>query len=382
MIARNGRPGSGQRRLRVGVCLSLSGKYARFGRQAAQGLQVWQALDGAADLIIEDDQSDPRVLQTAMPQVAARSDVLLGPYSTQLMRTAGRFAAETNRLVWNHGGSGDDVEAAHPGHIVSVLTPASRYAQPFLHHLADGAKPGMLWIAHGKGSFGRQVASGADAMASALGISTVRIGPGDELPTADRQAAEWDLLCAGLFEEDVQTIRRARDLPYPPRSVCAVAAGVLEFGRTIDNPDGIYGIAQWTPGTGHIAELGPTEADFLLAYADATAGPPDYPAVQAAAGAVLAAHCARQAGGTTRELLWPLACELDTETLFGGFKIDPDSGVQFRHEASLVRWTSAGLSWQPAPTGAAYEDARQACATSGDAAADAWDATTGDSLGI
>lgn len=335
-------PGAGQRRLTVGACLSLSGKYARFGCQAAKGLEIWRLLDGSADLIIEDDHSDPRVLRTALRQVATRSDLLLGPYSTQLMRTAGRIAAETDRLLWNHGGSGD-VEAAHPGHVVSVLTPASRYAQPFLRHLTGDAEPGMLWIVHGKGSFGRQVVAGAEAMADTLGIETVQIGPGDELPVV-RSPAEWNLFCAGLFEEDVQTIRRVRDLRHPPRNLCAVAAGVLDFGRAIDNPAGVYGIAQWTPRTGRAAELGPAEADFLTAYAHATGGPPDYPAVQAAAGAALAAHCARRASGTARELLWPIACALDTKTLFGGFKIDPVTGVQVRHETVLVRWTSAGLT--------------------------------------
>src|SRR5690349_21032846 len=50
-------------RITVGVCLSLSGRYARFGRQAARALEVWRALDGHVDLVIEDDQSDPQVLK-------------------------------------------------------------------------------------------------------------------------------------------------------------------------------------------------------------------------------------------------------------------------------------------------------------------------------
>jgi hypothetical protein len=33
--------------LRVGACLSLSGRFARFGLQTAQGPEVWQSLQGA-----------------------------------------------------------------------------------------------------------------------------------------------------------------------------------------------------------------------------------------------------------------------------------------------------------------------------------------------
>jgi branched-chain amino acid transport system substrate-binding protein len=98
--------------------------------------------------------------------VAARSDLLLGPYFTVLRRAADDMAAEAGWLVWNHGGSGDDVETAHPGHVVSVLTPTSRYMQPFLSHLAASADPtAELRIVNGKGRFGRQVAGGAVASA-------------------------------------------------------------------------------------------------------------------------------------------------------------------------------------------------------------------------
>ncbi|MFF5205159.1 ABC transporter substrate-binding protein [Streptosporangium sp. NPDC000396] len=327
--------------LTIGACLSLSGKHARFGTQARLGLEVWHASNGALDLVIEDDRSDPAVLQASLRGLSDRCDILLGPYSTQLMRKAGDIAAELGRLIWNHGGSGDDVEAAHPGHIVSVLTPASRYAEPFLRHLA-GAEALPVRIVHGEGSFGRQVAAGAEAIARSLGIDTVLLGPGDDLPQTAGEA--WALFCAGAFEEDVETIKRARALPMPPRTVCAVAAGVREFGQALDDPRGVYGVGQWFPGTGSPAELGIEEPDFLAAYQDRAGVLPDYPAVQAAASAAIATHCATAAGGTGRDALWSAAAALTTNTLFGAFKIDPHTGVQLGHQAALVRWGSDGLA--------------------------------------
>src|SRR5260221_3933375 len=127
--------------LRIGACLSLSGRFAQFGQQALWGLEAWCSLDGAAELLAEDDRSDRRALEAALPDVARRCDLLLGPYSTVLMRAAGRMAADAGWLAWNHGGSGDDVEGAHPGHVVSVLTPASRYAEPVLRHVASEDQP-------------------------------------------------------------------------------------------------------------------------------------------------------------------------------------------------------------------------------------------------
>jgi hypothetical protein len=217
---------AGRNPLRVGACLSLSGRFSRFGRQAARALEAWAALDGGAQVVIEDDASDVGRLRAALPEVAAASDLLLGPYSTLLMRAAGELAAEAGWTVWNHGGSGDDVETAHPGYVISVLTPTRRYAEPFLARLADSAPaPAELRIAHGTGRFGRQVADGAQAYARQLGIARLTTGPADTLLSED-PPGDWTLLTAGTFEDDIQTVARARSLANPPRVICAVAAGV------------------------------------------------------------------------------------------------------------------------------------------------------------
>jgi hypothetical protein len=333
--------------LRIGACLSLSGRFAQFGRQAAQGLEAWRSLDGAADIVIEDDHSDRRTLEAILPGVAARCDVLLGPYSTQLMRAAGRIAADSGWLIWNQGGSGDDVEAAHPGHVVSVLTPASRYAEPFLLKLAsEPGAPRDLCIVHGPGSFGRQVGEGAELIARRLGIRTVRATPDDQIPPPGI-SAEWDLFSAGVFEQDAEMAGKALRLSASPRQVCAIAAGIREFGRAVDDPEGVFGIAQWFPGSKAEVALGPSEGEFIGAYANPDGAPPDYPAVQAAAGAVIATHCARVAGSTSRDDLWAAAAALETSTLFGDFKVNPQSGAQVRHKTVLVRWAGG----EPVPVG-------------------------------
>jgi hypothetical protein len=82
----------------------------------------------------------------------------------------------------------------------------------------------------------------------------------------------------------------------------------------------------------------------LAAYAAVTDQPVEYPGVQAAAAAVIAAHCARRAGSTARGQLWAQVTVLDTATLFGGFRIDPVTGAQVKHQVVLVRWMPGGLA--------------------------------------
>ncbi len=305
---------------------------------------MWAALDGNADVLIEDDASDVHQLQTLLPDVAARCDLLLGPYSTVLMRAAGDIAAKSGWLVWNHGGSGDDVEAAHPGHVVSVLTPTSRYMEPFLSYMATGAEPAQaLRIAYGKGRFGRQVASGAEAYARQLGFAQVTMGPADVI-LADNQRHDWTLITAGTFEDDTETVARARRLARPPKVTCAVAAGVREFGRAVAPPDGTFGIAQWFQGSNHVAHVGPGESEFITTYRSAAREFADYPAVQAAATASIAAHCARRAGSSDRSRLWATAINLETSTLYGAFGIDQTTGAQISHRTVLLHWDDAVLT--------------------------------------
>lgn len=225
--------------------------------------------------------------------------------------------------------------------MLSVLTPASRYAESFIRRIAVGYPHATLRILRGKGSFGRQVCDGAETAARDAGIDVARSA--GELPGPGAPGA-WDLFSAGTFEDDVQAVLTARLASPPPRVVCSVAAGVREFREKVSDAEGVYGIGQWFPASdGRRPRLGPAEADFLRAYSQRFGGSPDYPAVQAAAAAMLASHCVRQAAGTGPEAVWHAAAALDTDTLFGRFRADPVNGTQLGHEAVLVRWTANGL---------------------------------------
>ena len=322
--------------LRIGACLSLSGRFGQFGRQAAAGLETWRQLTGDADLLIEDDRSDPRHLETVLPSVAANCDLLLGPYSSLLMRTAGRIASDAGLLLWNHGGSGD--EASWPGHVVSVLTPTADYFRPFIAHLQQETPHPVLRIAQGKGTFGRQVAEGAEEHARANEMTVQRVDADGAFTGAPD--GDWVLLTAGTFENDIAVVSRALQLTQPPRLICAVAAGVRGFGEAVQRPDGIFGIAQWFPGSLPEAGTGPAEDEFVATYSRLQGTAPDYPAVQAAATAAIAVLCARTAGSASRHSLWTAAAALDTSTMFGPFTIDPVTGAQTGHDTILVKWSN------------------------------------------
>lgn len=317
----------------IGAALSLSGRYAPFGSAIADGLRAWQDLEPGARLVIEDDAGHEDGLARAFHRLEGRCDLLLGPYSTRLMRAAASLAAAHDRVLWNHGGAGDDVQALAPGHVVSTLTPASRYAEPFLDRLERGPRP--LWIAAGRGAFSRQVSEGAAGRAEG---PVVRVRH-EELGEREPPAHDWVLFSSGTFEEDVATVRWARGLARPPVALCAVAAGIRRFADHVAKPAGVLGVAQWAPGGAGGVDVGPSEDAYLRAHAARQRGRwPDYPAVQAAAAASLALDCLRRTGTGERAALFAAATGVQPRTLFGAFQADPRTGAQLAHRTVLVRW--------------------------------------------
>jgi hypothetical protein len=316
--------------LRVGAVLSLTGRFARFGAQAAHALRAWAELTPDVEMVVEDDAGQPARLRRRLREL--RCDLLLGPYSTSLMRAAAVVAEDAGRLLWNHGGTGDDVQALAPGHVVSVPTPTRRYAEPYLRRLAVLPERAPLHLACGPGSFGPQVLAGARVAAERLGIP-VLTDDGERPPV-------WDAFVAGTFEDDVALVTTLLDAGA--RTIGSVAAGVREFADAAPRGADVLGVAQWVrsqAGRG-VPTVGPSEEAFLAAYR----GPvPDYPAVQAAAAAALAVHCAQLAGSTARGDLWAAATGLRTSTLFGPFAVDPVTGTQVAHGMALVTRGPAGI---------------------------------------
>lgn len=332
----------GGARLRAGAVLSVTGPYRAFGRQAARALRLWAEWDGGVDLELVDDEGIPGRASRSAHDLGRRVDLLLGPYSTLLANAAAGAVLEDGGLLWNHGGSGSHVERGFPGHVISVLTPTTRYAEPFLTWFGAQGGRGELWIAAGRGRFARQVTRAAADACERAGFKHRRVVSA-ELVRGPAVTAPWSLFSAGSFEEDTEVANWAAGSPSV-RVICAVGAGVHRFRDAVSRHDGVLAVAQWVAGRCSAPPIGPSEPAFLRAYEGRWHEPLDYPGVQAVAAAVLATHCARTAGETGRGALWQAATRLRTTTLFGNFEVDPDSGEQTGHQMVLLRWSHDRLS--------------------------------------
>lgn len=338
------------RNVLVGSVVSLSGRYALQGGQAAAGLQ--QAVADArsaggvrlADgrvvpaLVVLDDGGTPAGVRRALERLAA-ADLIIGPYGSDLVREAAAWAAERGRVLWNHGGSADDLQCLPS--VVSVSSPTSRYLAAVLQALARREPSARVLVVAGRGGFGRYAAQGAQQAAARFGMSVVGPVTHDEVPDAPDADV---LLMAGTFAQDVALLRRLR---RRPPTMAAVAGGLAAFADEVGpRAEGVLAPTQWEEGAHFIVDVGPRSADVVRSLrarlvptlsAGTGTGHVEYPSAQAYAVALLALHCLRDAGSLDDDALRAAARRLRCTTFFGRFGIGED-GRQLDHEILVVQW--------------------------------------------
>ena len=341
--------------------LSLTGRYAPQGRLAAAGLhqavQDVRSRGGVRlahrhlipDVVILDDASTREGVRRSLDRVSG-ADLLVGPYGSDLVAEAARWAADRGRTLWNHGGNADDVQRL-PG-VVSVGTPASRYLSSVLDVVATQLPEARVMVAVGRGAFGRSVAHGAQEAAERLGMTIVGITTHAEVPEAPNADA---LLMAGTFAEDLALVRRLR---ARPPAIGAVAAGLGMFGAELGPmAEGIWGPSQWEEGLRFPIDVGPRQAEVMRSLrasvfptlrAGARARHVEYPTAQAYAAGLLAMHCVQEAASVDDDVLRATARRLRCTTFFGAFGLDTD-GRQTAHEMLVVQWQQGvkPVVWPP-----------------------------------
>jgi len=307
------------------LTLSLTGPYERQGTDAAEGVRLW-AEDAGVRLTLADDRSSKAVAVEAYTEWVGDDgvDLLLSPYSSGLVRAVAPLVQTAGRLLWNHGGSADDL--AQPG-IVSMLAPASSYFDGIVDAAAAHQVERLL-VVQGNGPFARAVAEGAVARANGHRLKAEVL---DAVAVETEDVAAAALVTAGSFEHDVAVIRKLRERRQAPALLGAVAAGISAFDQElVEAAEGVLGPVQWWP-THDMPKVGPSGVHFAARFQQQTGREPSYPAVQAAAAGYLA-HAAHRHDMTANDVLgWR------TSTLLGEFALDAD-WHQVGHRIATIRW--------------------------------------------
>jgi ABC-type branched-subunit amino acid transport system substrate-binding protein len=335
----------------IGAALSLSAGNVRQARMAAAGLvQAVEDVRRAGGVVVDgrtvmprlallDDGGAAKGLREALDLLSG-ADLVVGPYGSGLAGEAGHWAAERERVVWNHGGSADEVETMP--RLVSIASPTSRYPAAVIEAIGESVPGGRVLIGAGTGSFGQAAARGATEAAAAVGLGAVEVVAPEQVP--DEVDADV-LFLAGSFDDDVAVLRRLR---RRPRVVIAVAGGLREFPEAVGarRAEGVLAPSQWEEGLRLRPDVGPRSVEVLRALRSrmapglapgTAAAHVEYPAAQAYAAVVIALHCVASTGGFDDDTLLSAARALRCTTFFGRFGLGPD-GRQADHSLVAVQW--------------------------------------------
>jgi branched-chain amino acid transport system substrate-binding protein len=127
-------------KIKFGVSISLSGRYSVQGRESFEGLNLWvkdiyhsggilvrkKGKKLPVKLIYYDDESSVERCRGSVKKliVEDKVDILIGPYSSGLTLSAVPIAQSYRKILWNHGGSSDDIMEKEYTNIISAITPA------------------------------------------------------------------------------------------------------------------------------------------------------------------------------------------------------------------------------------------------------------------
>lgn len=352
-----------ERVLRMGMAISLSGRYALLGRQALEGLECYVRDVNAAggivlksaggrlpvSLVVEDDESDESKIRGLIEKLIRqeRVDLLIGPYGSGLTLAAAEMADAFGYVLWNHSGSSDEIFECNLSSVVGILTPASLYLCAVLDMIKamdPSAKRVALFSA--KTGFAADMAAGALAWIEREGYTltvhqSYRSGIEDFRPLLEPVVDDPPdiFLSVGRVEDDILLGRQLRALKPRVKAAGLVVAAISRFKAALrEQADGFLAPSQWEPQVRYRVDCGPSEDEFLSHYLKSATVPIDYPAAQGYAAGLVAQRCVEEVGSLEQKALREAAGRLRFTTFYGPYAIDPQTGRQIAHPMLVIQW--------------------------------------------
>jgi len=351
--------------IKLGVSISLSGRYSVQGTESFDGLTLWvkdtnqsggilikkKGKKIPVNLIYYDDGSSSETCKILIDKLIIKDkvDVLIGPYSSGLTLSAAPIVDKYKKILWNHGGSSDEIFEKGFRYIVSTTSPASKY----LHGIIDmvrtidkEAKKIALIQADDSG-FSTNVAEGAKRYGKEKGfqVTNFKYQSGTKdfsfLLNNVKQNNPDIILSAGRAEDDLILARQILEHRVSAKAIGLVVAGIKQFKEQLGkDAGGFLGPSQWERGIKIKPDFGPTPEEFFKRFKNAYGKEPDYTAAQGYNIGLVIQRCIEEVGTLDDLSIRERVKELEFKTFYGDFKIDPVTGNQIGHKMLIVQWQS------------------------------------------
>jgi len=338
--------------IRIGASLSLTGTYAKLGKNQHEGYQLCQKelnakgglLGRKVEFVVYDDQSMPptgvRLYEKLITE--DKVDAVMGPYSSPITEAVANVTEKYKKVMVSPLAATTSIFKKEPRrrYIFMVISPAEVY----LEGLIDmAAKRGLKTVAivNEDTLFSKAAAAGAVDLAKKKGMQVVfqeayPKGNTDFSALLTKiKATNADVVAAATYFDDaVALTRQMKELNVNPKMYGVTVGGDLpEFYDTLKgNAEYMYGATQWEPVLNY-----PGNKEFYESYKAEFKHEPSYHSAAGYAGCVIYAEGVKRAGSIEADKVREQLLKLEMKTAFGDYKVDPD-GFQLAHKMVTFQW--------------------------------------------
>jgi len=344
-------PADAQGPIRIGASLSLTGTYAKLGKNQHEGYQLCikdlnakgGLLGRKAELVMYDDQSLPATAVRLYEKLITEDkvDAVMGPYSSAISEAVANVTEKYKKVMVAPLAATTSIFKKGRKYIFMVITPAENY----LDGLIDmAAKRGLKTVAiiHEDTLFPKASAAGTVEAAKKKGMQVVLQ---EAYPKGNTdfsallvkiKAANPDVIAAGTYFDDAVAItRQMKELNVNPKMFGLTVGGDLpEFYDLLkQNAEYVYGSTQWDESLPY-----PGQKEFLAAYKAKFKGQePSYHTAAGYAGCLIYAEAVKKAGSLDADKVRDQLLKMEIKTAFGDYKVEPD-GFQIAHKMVMLQW--------------------------------------------
>ena len=336
--------------IRIGASMSLTGTYAKLGKNQHEGYKLCEkdlnakggVLGRKVEFVVYDDQSAPPTAVRLYEKLITEDkvDAIMGPYSSPVTEASANVTEKYKKVMVSPLAATTSIFRKGWKYIFMVISPAEIY----LEGLIDiAARRGLKTVAvvNEDTLFSKAAAAGAADLAKKKGMQVVfqeayPKGTTDFSALLTKlKAVNADVLAAGTYFDDaVALTRQMRELNVNPKMYGVTVGGDLpEFYDNLKtNAEYIYGSTQWEPSLPY-----PGQKEFLDAYKKDFGHEPSYHSAAGYAGCMVYAEGVKRAGTLDADKVREALLKLELRTMFGDFKVDQD-GFQIAHKMVLFQW--------------------------------------------
>jgi len=343
-------PATAQAPIRIGASLSLTGTYAKLGKNQHEGYQLCEKdlnakgglLGRKVQFVVYDDQSLPATAVRLYEKLITEDKVdgVMGPYSSPVTEASVNVTEKYKKVMVAPLAATTSIFKKGRKYIFMVISPAEVY----LEGLVDMAiKRGLKTVAvvNEDTLFSKAAAAGAVETAKKKGLQVVFAeaypkGNTDFSALLTKvKAANPDVLAAATYFDDaVALTRQMKELNVNPKMFGVTVGGDLpEFYDTLkQNAEYIYGATQWE----HTLPY-PGNPEYFEAYKKDFGHEPSYHSTAGYAGCLIYAEAVKRANSLDADKVREQLLKLEMRTPFGDYKVEAD-GFQVAHKMVTFQW--------------------------------------------